>query len=212
MGTSDKDNITYAANHLKNLLDTGYKVALVDLTKDFQASQTILPELVRTGSDIPRLIAYAGWNTTSNSIGTAVTQAALIVQASQDYHSTPEIISAYAANLQFLTARFLDDWYFQKEVQPLINSGLRFFHIDNYHLGENHWLTNQLSQKLMELKAGQLLRETYLNHPVTIFTGPAATDKINLALTNLTVESRLPWDRTFELEVKPTLSIVNFAE
>lgn len=128
-----KSDLIPAAKEVKKLLDQGYKVALVDLTENFNISETLLPTLIKQDVAIPKLIAYAGWNTTSNSIGTAVTQACIFSKAVSKPNSLSNTMGLYKENLEFLTARFLDDLYYQKEINPYINKELQRLHIDPYN-------------------------------------------------------------------------------
>jgi len=200
---SNKSTYKSAADELKTLLDQGYKVALVDLTENFQMNETLLPVLITENVDIPKLIAYAGWNTTSNSIGTAITEACIFSKAVTAQPNTPELIGVYRDNLEFLTARFLDDVYYQKEVNPYINKQLQKSHIDPYNLGSHYYQANYKIQKLMFSKA-RLLGEALYNRPVMIETNQGIAKVI---ITDLTIKTYLPWQRTFEIWLKPTLSL-----
>lgn len=205
VGTSkNKSALEPAAQELKNLLHQGYKVALVDLTENFHISETLLPILIAKNVDIPELIAYAGWNTTSNSIGTAITQACIFSKSLAMQRSTPEILELYQENLEFLTARFLDDLYYQKEVNPSINKQLQRSHINPYQLGSHYYQTNYKIQKLMYSKAYKLLREGLYNHPITVNTNQGEE---KIMITELKIETYLPWQRTFEIWIKSKLSI-----
>lgn len=191
-----------AAKSIQQYIAQGYKVAIVDLTEDFYGSETLYPALVRNKIDITKLIAYAGWNTTSNSIGTAVTQATIFTNSVQTKHFSkmPEL---YKENLEFLSARILDDWYYQKEVQPSINTKLKTAKIDSYNLHANHESTNRLINYFMNSKAQEFFRQELYNHPIAI---PSTNGNITVLITDLNLEAHLPWDRTFEIWLKPTLT------
>ncbi|MBC8014994.1 MAG: DUF4127 family protein, partial [Sporomusaceae bacterium] len=104
---SNKSMLKPAAQNLKALIDQGYKVALVDLTENFEDTETLLPVLIDENVDITKLIAYAGWNTTSNSIGTAITQGCIFSRSVSTQQDTSDLLAFYRENLEFLTARFL---------------------------------------------------------------------------------------------------------
>lgn len=195
-----------SAKQINNLLERGYKVALVDLTEDFKSSQTLLPVLVAQNIQISKLIAYAGWNTTSNSIGTAVTQACIFTKTLTNEKNLPETIALYKNNLEFLTARFLDDLYYQKEINPYINKQLQRSHIDPYNLGNSYYRTNDIMQKMMLSKGKHLFHEELSNRPISIHT---TEGEQQIIITNLEIQTYLPWQRTFEIWIKPTLSIAS---
>lgn len=200
----NRDNFISAARQLEKLMDQGYKIALVDLAENFQISESLLPILLAQNAPIPKLIAYAGWNTTSNSIGTAVTQACIFIRQLSNKNTMPETVAIYKDNLEFLTARFLDDLYYQKEINPYMNNRLQRLHIDPYNLGNSYYQTNYQIQKMMFSKTNYLLREGLYNHPITINTtqGP-----YQIIITDLDIQTYLPWQRIFEIWIKATLSI-----
>ena len=200
-----KASLVATAQEVETLLDEGYKVALVDLTENFQVSESLLPLLIKRNGNVSRLIAYAGWNTTSNSIGTAVTQASLFMRSLASCQGNrTEILPLYQENLEFLTARFLDDLFFQKEINPTINKELRGVHIDPYQLRSHYYQTNDKIQKLMYSKARWLLREGLYNHTIPIDTSEGRRE---LMITNLDIKTHLPWQRTFEIRLQPTVSL-----
>ncbi|GMA99283.1 DUF4127 family protein [Pelosinus sp. IPA-1] len=199
-----KSDLIPAAKEVKKLLDQGYKVALVDLTENFNISETLLPILIKQDVAIPKLIAYAGWNTTSNSIGTAVTQACIFSKAVSKPTSLSNTMGLYKENLEFLTARFLDDLYYQKEINPYINKELQRLHIDPYNLGTAYYQTNYKIQRMMISKGVHLFREGLFNKPITINSTQGAQEII---ITDLELQTYLPWQRTFEIWAQPTLSL-----
>ena len=198
-----KASLVATAQEVETLLDEGYKVALVDLTENFQVSESLLPLLIKRNGNVSRLIAYAGWNTTSNSIGTAVTQASLFMRSlAFSQGNRTELLPLYQENLEFLTARFLDDLFFQKEINPTINKELRSLHIDPYQLRSHYYQTNDKIQKLMYSKARWLLREALYNHTIPIETNAGRQE---IMITNLDIKTHLPWQRTFEIQLQPTV-------
>lgn len=207
-----KDAGRYAINHsaasVNNLLQQGYKVALVDLSEDFSAAKTLLPRLIEQNVNILQLISYAGWNTTSNSVGTALTQAAVFTSQISNTPSEAALLALYQKNLEFLTARFLDDWYYQKNVQPIVDQALTRVNVNRYNLKTSYGKTNKLVQRIMQDRKDQLYRRVLSHQPITI---TAEDRRFKLAITGIELECYLPWERTFEIWLKPnlTLSLLN---
>jgi len=193
-----------ASQELTALLEKGHKVALVDLTEDFYASETMLSFLLKQKTDLTQLVGYAGWNTTSNSIGTAVTQAAIFTQSIKKTVSLSATREIVKNNLEFLIARYLDDWYYQKNIQPDMNQRVLYTGTDPYNLGSAYCKTDQLIQDAMADKARHLFNQSLSLRPIAIsFNGT----KQNLIITDLQIISYLPWQRTFEIYVHPVLSM-----
>ena len=97
--------------------DLGKKAAVADINycngADFQFVE-VLGRVFR----LDLLDAYAGWNTASNSIGCAISQAVL------------------PANKEFLLERFVDDLGYQAVVRTQINEWLAGRNISKYDLGD----------------------------------------------------------------------------
>ena len=93
------------------MLAAGRSVALVDLAEHFRADETLLPLLLEGGAPIQTLAAYAGWNTASNSVGTAVAHATLLETAKRRMRTKEDLLRLYAAHLTFLDGRILEDYF-----------------------------------------------------------------------------------------------------
>lgn len=197
-------NHSCEVQQIQSFMQQGYKIALVDLAENFYASETLLPELMNANVDITKFIAYAGWNTTSNSIGTAVTQAALFISAIHKDHDIQRLVQIYHSNLVFLTGRLLDDWYFEKDVQPYINQRLKWLHIDPYNLGPYYQYINTMINKLMVNRGQRLLQEHLVNHP---FQLESTQGVYSIVITDLKIKTLLPWERTFEILVEPSIGL-----
>ncbi len=193
-----------AARTVGELMSAGHRVAVVDLSEHFFAEETLLPHLIKEGVDLTRLAAYAGWNTTSNSVGTAVTQAAIFTAALDRQGREMAPLALYRHQLEFLTSRMLDDWYYQKDVQPYVNNRLKKFKVDPYNLGGHLPRVDGWISGLMADRADALLREGLAGRSLPALSADGKRYVVN----GLTVKSRLPWQRTFEVWLEPTLSFV----
>lgn len=199
--SGDRKIFEQAAVRLQNFINQGRQVALVDLSEHFLAEETLLPTLMNKQVEIHHLIAYAGWNTTSNSIGTALTQGAVFTSTLHNLGpSANQKTELYQKNLEFLTARLLDDWYFLKDVQPKINKSLLASKIDPYNLNSYYFETNRKINKEIYNKSRVLLANLLYNKPIL----PKGEDE-NIVITNLEISSYLPWQRTFELSIRPKI-------
>ena len=110
---------------LEDNLAKGQPTALVDLSKHFNADETVLPQLIAAAFPVNRLLAYAGWNTTSNALGTAIAQACLYRSSLETVSSEDEAIGLAAAQVRFLENRILEDYFYLKEDIDTINGTLK---------------------------------------------------------------------------------------
>lgn len=198
--------LTAAALRVKELMAAGHRVGVVDLSEHFYASETLLPYLMSEGVDLTRLAAYAGWNTTSNSLGTAATQAAIFAGALA--RPKQPSLAFYKQQLEFLTARLLDDWYYQKDVQPYVNARLKKVKVDPYNLGDNLAKVDGWIGRLLDERAETLLRRELAGRTLPV----RDENGRQVVISGLTLQSHLPWQRTFEIRVAPTLEFAALDE
>ena len=183
--------------------------ALVDLSKHFQPQETILPLLIDTGYPLNTLIAYAGWNTTSNSIGTALAQASLFTAAKRQSTSQDESIGLTAANLTFLQDRIMEDYFYLKEDIDCINHSLQkagYTNTADLDLEHNWRWANAMLQQAMKRQLTSYKYTKAFRTPVK-FTSPAGN--FSLMMQDMTMNISYPWPRTFEvwLQTKPFFTL-----
>lgn len=206
VGTRNLNDTTMeqAAAEIKNMLNNGRRVAIVDLSEDYYASETLFPALMKIEVPLLKLSAYAGWNTTSNSIGTALAQIAILGSASVS-PSLEQALAIWSANTKFLVCRFFDDWYFQKEIQPALNSSLRNAGVDPYQLGDKYMSTNHAVQKMINEKTQYWFYRQMAQKPFLVKAGDQSAQVI---ISDFSLIAQLPWERTFEVRLEPQLNIL----
>ena len=220
----DNANPTLAeAEQLSCYLEQGKHVALIDLSANFEAEEMLLPLLLHKGVPINRLAAYAGWNTFSNSSGTALAQSILFVnrlhqlqahssaaspaiekQINQVPATAPKpteakeqsIVALYAANLNFTSERMLEDFYYQKLIHPQLRPYLESFGTTPTDLEpeEKQWTEYFIHQRL-SFYAAKLLWQSLACTPFY------ENANQRYYLDNLTVGAKLPWNRIFEVDL-----------
>ena len=193
-----------AAQEIKTLIDDGYQVALVDLSENFEQGETILPSLVANHVALNSLIAYSGWNTTSNSIGTAITQASLFTAALSNATTKEDLKELYYHNLTFLTTRFLEDWHYLKSAHAIVDNHLKREKIDVYNLDNHYDYANYLLQQEMERETRLLAKNSAYQKPIIVKNHYAS---FIFQIKNIEIETKFPWTRTFEIDIKPTISL-----
>ena len=76
-GDDDAKPTAGEVEQLAKYLKQNKRIALIDLSANFEAEEMLLPKLLEQNVPINRLAAYAGWNTFSNSSGTAIAQSVI---------------------------------------------------------------------------------------------------------------------------------------
>ena len=178
-------------------------VALIDLSANFEAEEMLLPLLLEQNISVNRLAAYAGWNTFSNSSGTALAQSIIFagrlrqLQAQQSTTNNPLLIPAlYADNLNFTIERMLEDYYYQKRIHPQLRPYLESFGTTPTDLEpEEKQQTEYRIQERLSLYATWLYWRSLSRTPFYADTHKA------YYLTDLTVGAKLPWNRIFEVDL-----------
>lgn len=192
-GGEKAEDSTRIARDIKELMEKK-PVALVDLSTRFAAGDCILPHLMANGTPLPRLLAYSGWNTASNAIGTAVAQGTIVSGQAQKL-PRDQLPALYSANFQFNYARFLDDWAYQKLIRP--------------HMAELQDLNGVAPEKggdYPNAATCYLSRELGIYHQVLLWycrQFPYYEDGENRYwFRDAQFAVNLPWERPFEIRLK----------
>ena len=74
---------------------------------------------------INELTSYAGWNTASNSIGTALANAVIYKAIRPTFNTTNDMLAVEYNRLNINYERFLEDYYYLKEVIDVMNITLK---------------------------------------------------------------------------------------
>lgn len=202
-GDADAKPTAAEAEQLSSYFKHDKHVALIDLSANFEAEEMLLPLLLEQNISVNRLAAYAGWNTFSNSSGTALAQSIIFtgrlrqLQSQQSATDNPLLIPAlYADNLNFTIERMLEDYYYQKRIHPQLRPYLESFGTTPTELEpEEKQQTEYRIQERLSLYATWLYWRRLSRTPFYADTHKA------YYLTDLTVGAKLPWNRIFEVDL-----------
>lgn len=166
---------------------TGPRPAVADLTfldAGNMDEQRALVEAMIARGIAGKIDAFASWNTTANTIGTAI-PAAIATLAGRSTHAYDPV-----AHAQFMLDRYADDYAFHDFVRSAVNDDLRKAGIADHTYLLPAAASFAASQNRADLwpRALALLQSIY----------PLYRD-MGLTIT-------LPWDRTFETELDVRLA------
>lgn len=213
LSANDYEKDTVSRRHanvqeLKQLTAAGKNIALVDLSKHFNAQETLLPLLLDSDYPLNTLTAYAGWNTASNAIGTAIASASLYTSTQQTAQSREEAMSIAASKIKFLHNRILEDYFYLKEDIDIINHTLKkagYQNTADLDLEHNWRWANHMLQESMQKHLAAYKQTKAVKTP-TCFHTPQGD--FTLTVNDLTVELSYPWPRTFEIYLESMPYIV----
>lgn len=193
-GNDATTNLDAKAAYLKKLIMGATPVALVDLSANYDVKETIFPHLINNNTPLVRLAAFAGWNTVSNSVGTAVAQASIFTGQKQ---RLPEgdLPSLYALNLQFNLDRFFDDWVYQKIMHHKLSKLLEIREMDPYSLDYDTLKVSKFIKNEIQVYKNTLFYDNLCRYP---FYSDDANDYY---LSSIDIDVTLPWERIFEVNL-----------
>lgn len=165
------------------------RVVVADIAK-MNMADSLLIDVWRENGAPSGLVGYLGWNTASNTLGSAI---ALWTAIDYGYAVRSDPESVQAATEIFLWSRLLDDWLYQGRVR----GGLR----DEYtSQGANIWELFELESSEASTDIASRLVELWRDEGVELSLPLRIIEP--LGDTGFIVE--LPWNRFFEIELTPT--------
>ena len=154
-------------------------------------------------------MAYAGWNTASNSIGTALATGA-VYTASKRLAKDDETVLRIAKNrLSLLDNRILEDAYYLKDVIDLINISLikeGYKNTADMDLQKNARYADEALKSAMEKRIHHYKNTASFKAPLSIKLKNGA-EKL-LRVKDIQAQMDFPWPRTFEIRLKSSHNLV----
>lgn len=164
-------NLAEFVNYIQYALKLGKTVAIADIAR-LNKGDTELISLLYEEKLLTKVHAYAGWNTSSNTIGTALCQSVLYMIGGDDkgnisflLHRYYEDIGYMAYARQYVTEKVLPEW------------GFDYFRVD-----------------AKEGRASEAVRETIIGYMNENYPELSALVK--------EIKVKMPWVRMFETDIK----------
>lgn len=183
------------------------EVALVDLSEHYRFSEILLPLLINENFPINKLLAYSGWNTASNSIGTALAAGIIYSAVKKKEKTDSDILRHYYYRLAFLNNRILEDAYYLKDVIDLVNISLikeGYKNTGDLDLRKNAKYADAALTAAMEKRIDYYKNTKSFKLPLTI---KLKGGEKNIRIKDLTTQMYFPWPRTFEIRLENDLTL-----
>ena len=185
--------------------------ALVDITRHFTMQEALLPKLLPLSYPINSLYAYAGWNTASNSIGTALAQAVIFRGALKEAATEEEALAIYHSNVINLNNRFLEDCFYLKDGIDHVNQSLASMGYDGRYTVLDPSFTLGWAQKVLDARINSSVYTLMHSQAYRAsFEAEVPNGIRKLGLDNLRCTAYFPWPRTFEiwLDSQPQMKVL----
>lgn len=169
-------------------------VAVADLGFANGGDRSLLAALAEH-VELPRLTAFAAWNTAGNTVGTVLAHA--VLRWLQLRHPLRDVDAgqAEAAHQRFLLERFLDDTLYQSMIRNEVGVWLALKRVNVYALGEQHAAAEELVATRLQAAGHDFFTQQFRGRTIQHEQGKWRIE----APLHLTVH--LPWPRLFEVAV-----------
>lgn len=164
-------NFPAMVKRIKKYLERGQKCAVADCAVPNTADRALMEFLYEEGL-LNQLQAYAGWNTSSNTLGTVIAHLSVCCQG--------ENIMSKKISEEFRFFRYLEDWGYMAIVRPKITEILK-------EIGSE---LNSLDLKEKEPEVREIVKKQLKEFQKKYFPEE---------MWDYTV--RMPWNRMFEIEI-----------
>jgi hypothetical protein len=198
VNTPDSSNVRMSVflDSLKTEVDQGFPVAVADI--NLGKSGTGDPQLynvVTENGRAVRLLAYAGWNTAGNTMGTAIPAANVYLLARKE--QVDPLVREVALR-KFVLHRLVNDFEYHTFVRPeayamvrqMPNSTKAEAHGDDYER-LNRYVSEDMKKRLIEQFGAQLLGTRF-------YVGAKQYEIVGLK----DVVAFLPWPRAYEVRLE----------
>lgn len=186
---------------LQSFVEAGRAVALCDVAFPNGADNVVMAELEKRRL-LGSLAVFAGWNTAGNTTGTVLAHCAALKKAREEgeeaLHDVQSVRGAEMSrgaraarvaelSRRFMFERMLDDWFYQAKVRARVERAARDRGVSPLRMdeGDNEGCESQTRRELQAF--AQMLAARQFDAPLE------------------RCEVRLPWRRTFEVDVRAAL-------
>ncbi len=176
-------------------LKEGRQAGLADIDFDPANGRQSMAEFLWKQPDVGLLASFAGWNTASNSTGTAIPHANMYLLAKRQ---NSDALHRELAHREFLFCRFVSDYGYHREVRP------KAYHLVDALPGATREELSPEAFRIVEnyvVRTTKSLMESYFKD---LFLGRVfKADDAQYRISSLSnVEVTLPWPRVFETKIQ----------
>ena len=179
---------------MRNEIDQGFPVAVADINFGANGSsdEALFNFLIRTGKAY-KLLAFAGWNTAGNTMGTSI-PAANVYLCARKFDAEP--LKREVAQREFLLHRMINDWAYHRFTRPATYAMIDSLQDQRDEIyGSNFEAVNKFAVADLRRHIAQIFQNQF---HLRRFTAGEKEYQI-VDLSDLTIG--LPWPRAYEIRV-----------
>ncbi|MCP8615911.1 DUF4127 family protein [Salirhabdus salicampi] len=191
---------------IQSLIDEGKKVAIGDVRLVNRADGPFVTRLAEQ-IDLTKVHAYSGWNTAGNALGItlghAIARDSFVTQEAG--FGVPLYEKTAKAHYEFLLHRFAKDQGYKNVVHSAANAYAASLGASPWNLGTYYDVVNDFVIENLTAET-----EKWYNHfdGKQVYIGTRGEKDFYRTIDRLVdVHVQLPWPRTFEAELEPTLHL-----
>ena len=180
---------------MRGEIDQGFPVAVADINFGANGSsdEELFNFLVRSGKAY-KLLAFAGWNTAGNTMGTSI-PAANVYLCARKYEVEP--LKREVAQREFLIHRMINDWAYHRFTRPATYAMIDSLQDQRDEIyGTNFDAVNKFAAADLRKHIAQIFQAQFQLRRFTAGTKEYQIDD----MMNLTIG--LPWPRAYEIRVE----------
>ena len=160
---------------IKYYLKKGKTVSIADVAV-LNGADDYLLQMLKNNQLLDKISAYAGWNTSSNSLGTTIAHTNILNYYQQNNGLTKE---QKEYSKRFLFLRYLEDWGYQHSIRANLTANLDQYGLNYFDLKDkNKLISNKVKESLNKFKDN------------------------NLKCFNYDFSVEMPWNRMFEVKIE----------
>jgi len=202
---------------------SGRGAAVCDAAFSNGADDIFVQELISATPELPRLLSYAGCNTASNSLGSALAHAALRLISLQDKGAfdlasrlgdmspmrylqlLDTLIASEKAHIRLLLTRFADDWLYQARIRPRLTEHIcNGLHHGVFDLSGSYAQAESLVRDSLTSSLSDLWIDQFLGRRCVSLGSDSHEEELSTLVLAELEETRisLPWRRLFEMDLE----------
>jgi hypothetical protein len=177
---------------LEKMISDGRKVAVADVLYANGADNKLIEKMLKK-VNVLKLYSFAAWNTSGNTVGTAIAHAITRFVADKLKKSEEETTTGLDAHVNLLIQRFADDWIYQSDIRQHLSREALIKGVSMFGIGGKLPEFEKSLREKMENRFGTLMKSLDGKEIYHSSNGHALKFK-PMKIKNIS----LPWGRLFE--------------